>query len=56
MPPILESFLKAFIPLFVAIDPIGLAAIFLAMGAGVPEATRSSAAISERVPREPTPI
>ena len=36
MPPYLESFLKAFIPLFVAIDPIGLAAIFLAMGAGVP--------------------
>ncbi|MDB6127799.1 MAG: multiple antibiotic resistance (MarC)-related protein, partial [Verrucomicrobia bacterium] len=35
MPGYLESFLKAFIPLFVAIDPIGLAAIFLAMGAGV---------------------
>ena len=32
----LENFLKAFIPLFVAIDPIGLAAVFLAMGAGVP--------------------
>lgn len=32
-----ENFLKAFIPLFVAIDPIGLAAVFLAMGAGVPE-------------------
>ena len=32
----LEVFLKAFIPLFVAIDPVGLAAIFLAMGAGVP--------------------
>jgi multiple antibiotic resistance protein len=40
MPPVAESFLKAFIPLFVAIDPIGLAAIFLALGAGVPEATR----------------
>ena len=40
MPSILESFLKAFIPLFVAIDPIGLAAIFLAMGAGVPAATK----------------
>ncbi|RFC47651.1 MAG: multiple antibiotic resistance protein [Verrucomicrobia bacterium] len=32
----LENFLRAFIPLFVAIDPIGLAAVFLAMGAGVP--------------------
>lgn len=40
MPSILESFLKAFIPLFVAIDPIGLAAIFLAMSAGVPAATK----------------
>jgi len=40
MPSSLESFLKAFIPLFVAIDPIGLAAIFLAMGAGVPAATK----------------
>ena len=40
MPPVAESFLKAFIPLFVAIEPIGLAAIFLALGAGVPEATR----------------
>lgn len=29
-------FLQAFIPLFVAIDPIGLAAIFLALGSGVP--------------------
>jgi multiple antibiotic resistance protein len=36
----LETFLKAFIPLFVAIDPIGLAAIFLAMGAGVPAERR----------------
>lgn len=36
MPAWLENFLKAFIPLFVAIDPIGLAAVFLAMGAGVP--------------------
>ena len=40
MPPLVESFLKAFIPLFVAIDPIGLAAVFLALGAGVPEATK----------------
>jgi multiple antibiotic resistance protein len=30
-----EKFLKAFIPLFVAIDPIGLAAIFLGLGQGV---------------------
>ncbi|ACB74134.1 MarC family protein [Opitutus terrae] len=30
------QFLQAFIPLFVAIDPIGLAAIFLALGTGVP--------------------
>lgn len=40
MPPVVESFLKAFIPLFVAIDPIGLAAVFLALGTGVPEATK----------------
>ncbi len=32
MHPYFDAFLKAFIPLFVAIDPIGLAAIFLAMG------------------------
>jgi len=35
MPVALDNFLKAFIPLFVAIDPIGLAAIFLSMSAGV---------------------
>jgi multiple antibiotic resistance protein len=35
MPESLENFLKAFIPLFVAIDPIGLAAIFLGLGQGV---------------------
>ena len=34
------KFIQAFIPLFVAIDPVGLAAIFLAMGAGVPAQTR----------------
>jgi multiple antibiotic resistance protein len=33
-------FLRAFIPLFVAIDPVGLAAIFLAFGVTVPTATR----------------
>lgn len=30
-----DRFLQAFIPLFVAIDPIGLAAIFLGLGQGV---------------------
>lgn len=44
MPEFLEKFLKAFIPLFVAIDPIGLAAIFLAMGAGVPPERRKKIA------------
>ena len=34
------QFLQAFIPLFVAIDPIGLAAIFLAMSEGVPPERR----------------
>ena len=44
VPAFAESFLKAFIPLFVAIDPIGLAAIFLALGAGVPEETKKKIA------------
>lgn len=35
MSALLERFLQAFIPLFVAIDPIGLAAIFLGLGQGV---------------------
>lgn len=30
-----EQFLRAFIPMFVAIDPIGLAAIFLGLGQGI---------------------
>lgn len=34
------QFLQAFIPLFIAIDPIGLAAIYLAMSIGVPPARR----------------
>ncbi len=37
MTELLPRFLQAFIPLFVAIDPIGLAAIFMALGAGVPD-------------------
>ncbi|MEO6002824.1 MAG: MarC family protein [Opitutus sp.] len=40
MPEVAEKFLQAFIPLFIAIDPIGLAAIFLALGSGVPIDTR----------------
>lgn len=36
MSELVARFLQAFIPLFVAIDPIGLAAIFLAMSSGVP--------------------
>lgn len=40
MPTLVERFLQAFIPLFVAIDPIGLVAIFLALGQGVPPAQR----------------
>ncbi len=38
------TFLQAFIPLFVAIDPIGLAAVFLSLGQGVPAATRKKIA------------
>ena len=44
MPVLAENFLKAFIPLFVAIDPIGLAAVFLALGTGVPVAQRKKIA------------
>jgi multiple antibiotic resistance protein len=40
MADLLSRFLQAFIPLFVALDPIGLAAIFIALGAGVPEARK----------------
>ena len=36
----LHRFLQAFIPLFVAIDPVGLAAIFLALGKDVAPARR----------------
>ncbi len=34
------KFLQAFIPLFVAIDPVGLAAVFLGLGHGVAPAIR----------------
>ncbi|HVS51757.1 MAG TPA: MarC family protein [Opitutaceae bacterium] len=44
----LEKFLHAFIPLFVAIDPIGLAAIFLGLGQGIPPAQR------QRIARQAT--
>ena len=44
MPEAAKIFLQAFIPLFVAIDPIGLAAVFLGLGQGVPEATRKKIA------------
>jgi multiple antibiotic resistance protein len=40
MPGWLVSFTQAFIPIFVAIDPIGLAAIFLGLGQGVAQAQR----------------
>ena len=35
MPELATRFLQAFIPLFVAIDPVGLAAVFLALGRDV---------------------
>ncbi len=40
MPEILGKFLQAFIPLFVAIDPVGMAAVFLALGRTTPPAKR----------------
>ena len=40
----LAKFLQAFIPLFVAIDPIGLAAIFLGLGQNVAAARRQKIA------------
>ena len=48
MPDSWEKFAQAFIPLFVAIDPIGLAAIFLGLGRGLPLAAR------QRVARQAT--
>ncbi len=41
---LVKQFLLAFIPLFVAIDPIGLAAIFFGLGQGVPPARRQQIA------------
>ena len=43
-----EKILVAFIPLFVAIDPIGLAAVFLGLGRGVAPAQR------QRIARQAT--
>ncbi len=40
----LATFLKAFIPLFVALDPIGLGAIFFTLGRSVPVPVRRSVA------------
>lgn len=39
-----EKFLRAFIPMFVAIDPIGLAAIFLGLGQSMAAAQRQQVA------------
>jgi multiple antibiotic resistance protein len=44
MPGFLEKFVQAFIPMFVAIDPIGLAAIFLGLGQGIAPAQRQAIA------------
>ena len=41
MPPWLEHFLVAFIPLFVALDPIGLVPIYLGMAQGTPRDRRN---------------
>ena len=48
MLPAVKTFLQAFIPLFVAIDPIGLAAIFLGLGQGVAPAQK------QRIARQAT--
>ncbi|MDD3178868.1 MAG: MarC family protein [Opitutaceae bacterium] len=39
-----SKFLQAFIPLFVAIDPVGLAAVFLGFGRNVPSVQRQRVA------------
>jgi multiple antibiotic resistance protein len=48
MADVFSRFLQAFIPLFVAIDPVGLAAIFLGLGQGVPAERR------QRIARQAT--
>ncbi len=48
MPEVVQKFLQAFIPMFVAVDPIGLAAIFLGLGRGVAAAQR------QRIARQAT--
>lgn len=45
---VLSRFLQAFIPMFVAIDPVGLAAIFLGLGQGMPAERR------QRIARQAT--
>ena len=40
----LARFVQAFIPLFVSIDPIGLAAVFLGMGQGMADERRQKIA------------
>jgi multiple antibiotic resistance protein len=45
---LLKQFVQAFIPLFVAIDPIGLAAVFFALGHDVPPLQR------QRIARQAT--
>jgi len=49
MPALGEKFIQAFIPLFVAIDPIGLAAVFLGLGQGVLPAVRRKIATQAAV-------
>jgi multiple antibiotic resistance protein len=44
MPDWLSKFLLAFIPLFVAIDPVGLAAIFLGLGRNIDDQQRQKIA------------
>jgi multiple antibiotic resistance protein len=48
MTEVLGKFLQAFIPIFVAVDPIGLAAVFLGLGRGLPLAAR------QRIARQAT--
>jgi len=45
MPHLIEKFLLAFIPVFVAIDPIGLTALFLGLGTHAPQEQRTKQAL-----------